>query len=267
MIRKLATAAAAGAIALSGLVAFGVGSASAASIQITATTGSHITCSAIKSKAVLSVALRDPWVQSDHSGDSDPSFAAIPDNNSWVLNGPVLVSAPKAKATSCTGTVTDGAGHTASVKEVDLALSTDPAHPGSPDPATCAGLVAPTGPSTAQFTTSITYKSATKGFTIAPTAGTGLVQSSEGAGFRINGGTLTGSFAGSGHSSTLANVDSKTLTAFLSSSALTPRTSANAGTKFACQASAKNKKGVWSLKAPKGITKLGIASGSVDLSK
>jgi len=272
MIRKIATAGVAGAIALGGLAAFGVGTAGAANVAVTAGAGSHIKCTAFKSKATLSVALKDPWVKAQHTADPDAGFRAIPDNSSWVLNGPVTVSAPKGKATSCTGVIKGAGGPAAgiAVKDITLALQTDPAHPGPVTPATCANLIAPVDDGNpandASFKITMSFKSGTKGYTINPTSGTGQKQSQSGLGFLIDGGTLTGSFAG-GTAATQANADSKTVAAFLSSSAVTTKTSANGPTKTACQASAKNKKGVWSLSAPKGLQKIGINGGSIELTR
>jgi hypothetical protein len=270
MIRRIAVAATAGALALGGLAAFGVGTASAA-VVITAGSGSNITCTTIKAKAALAPALKDNWVKADHSGDSNTAFAAIPDTT-FASNGPVTVTSTT-KASTCSGTVTDGT-NTATVKKATLVLKSNPADPGSGNPATCEALVNPAPPvgtpgdpgGDASYIVDVTWASGTKGFSIAPTHAVGIGLQNSGAGFAVGGGTITGSFAG-GSSTTQANVDAKTTTAFLSASfytnLLAPVTSANAGTKRACQATAKQKKGVWSLKAPKGIKKIGIANGSV----
>jgi len=261
MIRRIATATAAGALALGVLGVTGMGSAGAV-VQITAGPGSHINCTTLSAKATLAPALTDAWVQSEHSSDTDAGFRAIPDNSSWVMNGPVSVSS-KTKVSGCTGTVVQGS-NSATVKKATLTLITDPAHPGLANPATCYALVnpAPPAPTDAQYIADVLWSSGTKGFTIAPSHATGVTLQPAGVGFAVGGGTISGSFAG-GTSSTQANVDGKTAGAFVSSRFYTHLTSATAksGGK-PCQASAKNKKGVWSLKAPKGIAKIKIGDGS-----
>ena len=126
----------------------------------------------------------------------------------------------------------------------------------------------PPNPATdAQYLVNAKYKSGTKGFSIADSNLSGVGIHNAGAGFDVNGGSIAGSFAG-GTGNTHADADGKSITAFVSSSFYTHLTSANAKTGGKpCQASAKNKKGVWSLKAPKGIAKIGIASGTVDFSR
>jgi hypothetical protein len=260
MIRKLATAAAAGALALTGLAVFGAGTSGAATV-ITAGAGSHISCNTVKAKATIAPALKDNWVKSQHSGDSDAGFAAIPDTT-FASNGPVAV-AGKTSVSGCTGTAVQGA-NTATIKKITVTLTTDPAHPGLANPATCVALVnmAPPAPTDAQYLVSAQFKSGTKGFSIADMHVSNVALAAAGAGFNVSGGTITGSFAG-GTSTTHVNVDGKTLTAFLSSSFFTTLTHSNAATAGKpCQASAKSKKGVWGLKAPKGISKIGVASGT-----
>jgi hypothetical protein len=260
MIRRIATAATAGALALGGLAAFGLGSASAATV-ITAGAGSHLSCTTIKSKSTLSPALKDNWVKADHSSDTDTGFKNIPDTTFSSL-GPETVNG-KTSISGCTGTVVQGA-NSATVKKITVILSGDPAHPGLANPATCVALVNPAAPAPTdkKYVVDAAFKSGTKGFSIANMHATNVSLTGAGAGFDVGGGTITGSFAG-GTSTTHANVDGKTLTAFLSSSYFTTLTHSNAATAGKpCQASAKLKKGVWSLKPPKGISKIGIASGT-----
>ncbi len=179
----------------------------------------------------------------------------------------------KTSISGCTGVVKQGS-LTATVKKITVLLTTDPAHPGLANPATCVALVnmAPPAPTDAQYKLNAVYKSGTKGVTIADTNITDVSLGSSGAGFAVTGGTITGSFAG-GTTHTQANVDSKTLTAFLSSSGLghvVSSTNPSVGAK-PCQAAlkVKTKKGVStaSLKPPKGISKIGIASGSFTASR
>jgi hypothetical protein len=267
MVRRLLIAATAGAVALAGLAVAGAGTASAVTV-ITAGPGSHVTCSTLKAKASLTPALKDNWVKADHASDPDPVFAAIPDT-SFASNGPVTVDS-KTKATGCTGTVVQGA-NSAIVKKATLYLKTNPAHPGLPNPATCEALVNPGDPqpTDANYVVDVQWKSGTKGFTIADSHAVGVTLQNSGLGFAVGGGTITGSFAG-GTSLTQANVDGKTLSAFLTASFYTHLTSTNYKTTAykPCQAKlkGKNKKGVqtWSLKPPKGLNKIKIASGSVE---
>ncbi len=261
MFRRIATAGVAGALALGGLAVFGVGAANAVTV-ITAGPGSHISCNTVKSKATIAPALKDNWVQADHSSDPDPAFRAIP-NTTFSSLGPVTV-AGKSSISGCTGTVVQGA-NTATVKKITVFLTGDPAHPGLANPATCAALVnpAPPAPTDKKYAIDAQFKSGTKGFSIADMHATNVSLTQAGVGFDVGGGTITGSFAG-GTSTSHVNVDSKTITAFLSSSGLghvVTSTNPSTGAK-PCQASAKNKKGVWSLKPPKGITKIGVASGT-----
>lgn len=263
MIRKIAVAATAGALALGGLAAFGAGTAGAVT-QVTAGAGSSITCTTIKAKATLSPALKDNWVKADHATDPDLAFRNIPDTT-FASIGPVAVGATT-KASTCSGTIT-GPGAPAGgilVKKATLTLSGDPAFPGLSNPATCKALThpAPPAPTDAKYKVTVAWSSGTKGFTIAPTTATGVGLQNAGVGFAIGGGTITGSFAG-GSSTTQANVDAKTLGYFLTSAGFATYDSTTAKVKHQCQAQAKSKKGVWSLKAPKGIAKIGVASGSV----
>jgi hypothetical protein len=275
MIRRIATAAAAGALALTGLAAFGAGAATAVT-QITAGAGSSIHCNAVKAKAFISPALKDNWVQADHASDPNVAVRAIPDTT-FASNGPTTVTG-KVKISGCSGVVKQGSV-TATVKKITAVLSTDPAHPGLANPATCTALVnmAPPAPTDAQYKFTLVYKSGTKGVTIADSNLSGVSLAAAGVGFQASGGTISGSFAG-GSSTTQANIDGKTLTAFLSSSGLghvVSSTNPKDGAK-PCQAALKLKAAKGgkhpkpaqaSLKPPKGLFKIGIASGSFDASR
>lgn len=262
MIRRIALAGVAGAVALGGLAAMG-GSAYAAKPIITAGAGSSVSCS-LTSSAKVSPALKDNWVHADHQSDPNLAVRAIPDTV-LATAGPVTVTA-KSKSVSCTGTVTNGTD-TATVTGVKILLTSDPAHPGSTDPATCAGLVAPDpmNPSTARYNATLSWKAS--GAKVNPTTITGSSISSAGGNFGVSGGVITGSFAG-GSSSTVSAPDGATLNAFLSSTAIQPGLVSSTHTDGGpCQGSLKlkNKKGVdtATLKAGKGIKKIGLASGTL----
>ncbi len=269
MIRKTVIAASAGAVAVAGLAALGGGTAYAGKVTVTAGPGSSVSCS-ITGKAKISPALKDNWVKADHQDDANAAVRALPDT-SFASNGPVSVSS-KSSGT-CTGTATDGTNST-SVTAAKISLVTSPTNPGGTDPATCANLVAPDeeNPSTARYNVSIKWKAAPN--KIADTTVTNAEISSAGGAFGVSGGTITGSFAG-GTSNTSANPDGATIAAFLSSTAIQPKlvSSSNPSGGTPCQASLKakaatdKKPATASLKAPKGVKKIGLASGSFTISR
>ncbi|MGZ4801380.1 MAG: hypothetical protein ACXV9P_02145 [Acidimicrobiia bacterium] len=264
MMKRIVVAASAFTLVAGGLAVAGLDPAGAAKPTITAGPGSHVNCH-ISSKAKLSPALKDNWIQADHQSDPDPRVRAIP-NTTFASNGPVFVSS-KTKTVSCSGTVTDGT-NTAPVTGLKVTLVTDPAHPGTTDPATCANLVAPSSPSTARYNAFIKYKAS--GAKVSDSTITDASIGNSGAGFAVTGGTISGSFAG-GTSSTQANVDGTTLGMFISSTAISPNavssTSPNGG--VPCQASLKSSPKAVKLKKPKGIKKIGIDSSSstIDISR
>ncbi len=263
MIRKFATAAAAGALALGTLAAFGVGSASAAAPPVLgAVTHSSISCN-ITAKATLSPSLKNNWVQSQHSSDTDAAVRAVP-NIQFASTGPVGVSS-KAKGT-CSGTATDGT-HTftaTSIKE-GLAVHTPavdnpPLNNNGGD--TCTGLLAGTASEdvAATYTASITLKGS--GAKVAPFTITGATVTPHGLGFEIAGGTTSAPFAGAAGSAQ-ANVDGATIVAVTAA----PPTSTSPKAASKCQPSFKEKAGVVTVKAPKGFSKIVVASGTLTLTK
>lgn len=263
MVRKLVLAGVAGAVAFAGLAVAG-DVASAAKPTITAGPGSSVTCTMQPSAAKLKPALKDNWVAAAHASDPWDGVAALPDTT-LALPGPVAVKL-KVKSLSCTGTVTDGT-NTAPVTSLQVSLGNDPANPGSTNPATCAGLVAPDpeNPSTARYNATLKWKAT--GAKVTDTTITGSQIGSAGGNFSISGGTITGSFAG-GSSSTTGSPDLETVAAFFSSTAFQPNlvTSATPDAGGPCQGSLKIKlkKGVETatLKAGKGVKKIGLAGGT-----
>jgi hypothetical protein len=259
MKRRIVSIIAVVALALAevGLVA---GPAGAAKPTITAGPGSSVHC-AITAKVKLYTKLKNEWVQADHQSDPSAAVRAIPDTR-FSENGPVATRV-KGKGT-CSGSITDGVS-TASVFKVKFELTSDPLHPGSSDPATCASLLAG-GESTARYNSVIQWKS--KEAKVTNTAVHDAAITPAGLGFETSGGTVSGSFAG-GSSVSQGNVDGDTILAFTQA----PPTSTNpVPTYRQCQPSIKlkTKKGVQSakLKKPKGFKKITIVPGStLDISR
>ena len=257
VMKRTLLVASAVALASTGLAVGGGSVASAAKPVITAGPGSSVTCS-ISAKVKVKPKLKDNWIAADHAGDPDPSVAALPDTQ-FADPGPVAVKA-KAKSVSCSGTVTDGV-NTAVVTQAKIDLVNNPSFPGSSDPATCAGLIAPETPSTARYDAYVKWKAS--GAKVNPTTISAQAIVNSGLGFAVTGGTVSGSFAG-GTGTTQANVDGATLGYFLSSTALNPGLVTSAtpitGKALPCQPSLKLKlkKGVPTakLKKPKGINKI-----------
>lgn len=253
MIRKFLVGASALAVAVTGLVATTATTAGAAKPTITAGAGSHVVCD-ITASVKLSPSLKDDWVQSQHSTDPVAAVRAIA-NTTFASNGPVIITV-KGKGT-CTGTVTDGV-NTAPVTSVKFTVTNDPAHLGSSSEATCSALVLGVPPSTAEYDTTIAYKAT--GANVTPT--TVQDQVIPPVSFNITGGTVSGSFAG-GSSSAVGDPDSTTVSAV----AQPPASSTSPTPAFPqCQPALKIKtsKGVTTatLKAPKGLKKVGIVTGS-----
>jgi hypothetical protein len=254
MFRKLAVLVAGVAVAAGGLVAVTAGVSGAAKVTVTAGPGSHISCN-ITAKVKLAPGLKNNWIQSQHASDPDAAVRAIPDTT-FAANGPVLIGVKGSG--SCTGTVTDGV-HTLPVAGVKFSVVNDPAHLGSATPATCTGLVTGMPPSTAQYDTSLTYSAV--GGKVTPTTITGGTIPP--ASFSIQGGTISGSFAG-GTSATNGVADNTTIFAVTQA----PATSTNPVPAFPqCEASIKIKPAgkhpeSATLKAPKGLKKVAIVAGS-----
>ncbi len=259
MIRKIALAGAAAALALAGLTAIGIGPAWATPPTITNVTSATVQC-ADTSTAKLSPSLKNNWVKANHSGDSVAAVKNLP-NTKFNTDGNITISA-NAKSTSCTGSVT-GNSVSASVAAVKLALGGGTQAVDNPplqDDNTCAGLLAGTAPEDvgATYNATVTFKTVPGGNKVAPSTLTGLTITPAGVGFAITGGTISGSLAG-GNAKTTAFVGTDTVTAITAAAA----TSAHpVPTSTACQASLKlkTKKGVTtaSLKGPKGLKKIPI---------
>ena len=261
MIKTVIKSTLAASLVAGGLFALTAGPASAATIKVTAGSGSSISCS-ITATAKLKPALKNDWVASQHSTDPQAVIAALP-NTTFASASPAATSG-KGLGT-CTGTATDGV-NTLPVTGVSFKISTDPANPGV-GPATCASLL--TG-GTAKYV--ITIKYTATGGKVNPTTITGatLTPQISPQGFVFAGGTITGSFAGGSDSSTAlispAAVDPVLLQA--------PETGAQAlagsFTSLGCQPTLKVKavKGdpttiaSATLKAPKGFKGITVISGS-----
>ncbi|MBF6558581.1 MAG: hypothetical protein IVW52_21030 [Acidimicrobiales bacterium] len=254
MFKKIGVVVAGLAVATGGLVAATAGVSGAAKPTVTAGPGSNISCN-ITAKVKLTPSLKNNWIQSQHTTDPDAAVRAIVDTT-FAANGPVIISV-KGSGT-CTGTVTDGV-NTLPVTSVKFSVTNDPAHLGSATPATCSSLVSGMPPSTAQYDSSIKY--AATGGKVTPTTVTG--QTIPPASFNITGGTVSGSFAG-GTSSANGVPDTTTVNAVLQA----PATSTNPVPSFPqCEASIKIKPAgkhpeTATLKAPKGLKKVGIVAGS-----
>jgi hypothetical protein len=268
----------------------GANSASATPPTITAGPGSSVTCSFTAKAAFYEgtgtlggpapgakTALRNDWKASDHS--SDPGFnsktntsgdaavkaavAAVPDTQFADVDPISTLS--KGKSVSCSGTVTDGT-HTASVtsvKTIGLSVSTMPAG----THATCAGLT-----SGGTFDSILQWKASGAKVTNTTITGSSLAQlaDSHGVGFKLTGGTATGSFAGS-TGETDAYLDAATGPAILAGILGPHVSSANAKTIKTlnpCEPGLKikipkNPPDIASIKAGKGIKKIGIGPAGV----
>jgi hypothetical protein len=259
MIRRIALAGAAGALALGALAASGVGGAGAAPVTITNATSANISCT-IAAKAKIAPALKNSWKQSEHASDPEPAVVAIPDTP-FATQGVDASVSSKAKSIACTGSATDGT-NVATITGVKVELG--PGTPGVDNPPlqednTCTGLLAGTQPgdTAATYTSTVTFK--TSGAKLAPTSISGLGIAPSGVGFALTGGTLSGSLAG-GNGKTQAYVDGNTLAALTAA----PASSTAPNPNPTCQANLKlkTKKGVTtaSLKGPKGLKKITIGA-------
>jgi hypothetical protein len=255
MFRRTLIAATTTALAVGGMVGGAAVSASAKTSVITATSG-NVNCS-ITAKAKLSPSLKNNWMKSDHQTDPNPAVRAIPDTV-FASNGPVTVTS-KAKTVSCTGTASQGS-ITATVTGAKISLTNDPAHPGGTSPATCTALLTNNPPSTAKYISTIKWKAT--GAKLTDTTVTDSTIAPSGLGFAITGGTITGSFAG-GSSNSQANVDGATITAITAGP--TSSTSPDNGPcqpRVKAKAASGSKPASASLKAPKGLKKIGIPNGT-----
>jgi hypothetical protein len=220
--------------------------------------GSNVTCTGLKAKALINPPLKQNWLKSEHSSDPNPAWQAAPDTAFATVSATTTTTATgKAK---CTGTVTDGT-NTATVSKV--AFSASSTSNNAVDPtfgqtmATCSGLATENGTNTFQTTVTFTSKTAT----IPPitiTSSLNTLIDSHGAGFDLIAQSATG-VTGTISGDTKAYVDAKTVTAIASS----PPSSTSAP-KNECEPSAKVKKGVLVLKAPKGLAKIKVGNGVFD---
>jgi len=271
MIRRIALAGAAGALALGALAASGIGGAGAATTTITAADSANISCT-ITAKAKLAPALKNNWDQQAHEagdGETNPYVQAIPDTK-FNTDGDNVVSS-KAKSISCTGTMTQGAV-VATITGVQASLTNDtPAvdNPPLQDDNTCAGLLAGTAPgdTAATYKTDLKFKATGAKVATAQITGSGLAPA--GIGFGVTGGTITGSLAG-GNGKTQGNLaDGDTLTQVTSPPASSSQPIPNG---IKCEASLKIKAdkpgqpgtGSATLKAPKGLKKIAIGQSFLD---
>ena len=255
MFRTIMKTALAVSLAAGSAVALSATPAFAGKPTITAGAGSSISCN-ITAGIKLSVPLKNDWVQADHASDPVAAVAALADQT-FAANGPEIITI-KGSGT-CTGTVTDGT-NSASVTAIKFSVTNDPAHLGNTTEASCAGLLAATPPSTSEYDSTIAYTSATA--KISPTTVTDQVIPA--GGFNLTGGSISGSFAGTGGVIAAAGVpDATTVSAILQGA---PTSAAPVPAFPQCQPTLviKVKKGVTSatLKAPKGLKKLSMVTGS-----
>jgi hypothetical protein len=261
MIRRIALAGAAGALALGALAASGIGSAGAAVPTITTATSANISCG-ITAKVKISPALKNNWDQQAHEaadGETNTDVQAIPDTK-FNTDGPGTTSA-KSKSISCTGTATDGT-NIATITAIKVTLGNGtPAvdNPPLQDDNTCAGLLAGTQPGDvgATYSSIITFKAS--GAKLASTTVNNSNLGISGVGFALTGGTITGSLAG-GNGKTQAYINDTTTLPAIGAS---PATSAAPTPNRTCEANLKIKTGTHhaaSLKGPKGLKKIGIGA-------
>jgi len=272
--------------AVTSLSVVGATSAFAGKPTITAGSGSLVSCD-FTAKAGLTdalnakQALKNDWKASDHasdpgfnsktnsSGDADVTAAvgAVPDTQ-FSVNGPITTTS-KGKSTSCSGTVTDGT-NTANITGAKLLASSAGT---STDPATCAGLADTS--SAGGYDSIIQWKADTA--KVADTTITGstiasLIDPDGSVGFKLTGGTATGSFAG-GSGTTFAYLDAKTGPGILAAVTGPKVNSSNAAsikTLNPCEPALKVKinktpPDLASIKAGKGIKKIGIGPSGANL--
>ena len=255
MFKTVMKSALAVSLAAGGVIALSSAPAFAGKPTITAGAGSSIHCS-ITASTKLSVPLKNDWVQSAHATDPEAAVVAIADTQ-FGANGPEGVTI-KGSGT-CTGTVTDGT-NTASVTAIKFSVGVDPAHTGNVTEETCSGLLSATPPSTTEYDSNISYTSPTA--KIAPTAV--VDQIIPPASFNLTGGTISGSFAGAGGSVGASGVPDSTTIGALTQAAPTSTSPTPAFPQCQPTLSIKVKKGVTvaTLKAPKGLKKIGLVAGS-----
>jgi len=262
MIRRIALAGAAGALALGALAVSGIGGAGASTPTITTATSANISCT-ITAKAKLAPALKNSWDQQAHEagdGEANTAVQAIPDTK-FTTDGPNVTSS-KAKSISCTGSATDGT-NVATVSSIKITLGNGTQAVDNPplqEDNTCSGLLAGTQPGdvAATYTSTVSFK--TSGAKLAPSTANGQGIAPAGVGFAVTGGTATGSLAG-GNSKTQANIsDTNTIPAVTAAAATSLAPTPNR----TCEANLKLKPGSASLKPPKGLKKIGIGQSVLD---
>jgi hypothetical protein len=258
MMRRMALAASAGALALGGLAVAGGGIATAAVPTITSATSATISCR-ISGRAAVKPALKNNWDQQAHEaadGEGNPAVRALPDTT-FSYGAPLRLSS-RAKSISCTGSATDGT-NVATVTSVKILLSRATAPVDNPPLAevgTCTGLLAAPQPEDVAATYTSVVKFKTAGAKLAPTTINQGVLAPAGLGFGITGGVVTGSLAG-GNGATLIYIDGDTYNALNAA----PATSANpVPTSTKCEASLKLAPGAATLKKPTGLKKITISN-------
>ena len=254
MFKILIKSALAASLAAGGLIAISAVPASAATVKVTAGTGSTVNCN-LTASAKLKPALKSDWVASQHSTDPQSVIKNLL-NTTFASPVPVVTSA---KGTgTCTGSATDGV-NTLPVTAVSLKIATDSAHPGS-GPASCASLLAP---NTALFNATLKY-TATGGKVNSTTiTGMNFGLSFSPLGFTFSGGTIAGSFAG-GKANALGAVDPSLLTVVTQAPETGAQALAGSYVSLGCQPTLKVKAlktdpstiGTATLKAPKGLKKV-----------
>jgi hypothetical protein len=249
-LKKQALAATSVVLVTLGMTAVTATSAWAGKPTITLGPGTSINCQ-ITAKVKLTPSLKNDWSQAAHTTDPDPTVVALPDTV-FASNGPTTTSA-KAKGT-CTGTVSDG---TQSFPVSSLKLTTSSTSGDSLTEATCSGLATPSATTT--FSTTITLKAVGANVNpITTTSNLATLIDTHGVGFQLGILSATG-ITGTPSGLTNAYVDANTIGAILS----TPSTSTVPSTS-PCEATIKFKKGVATLKAPKGFKKIAIGPGAFD---
>lgn len=310
MIRKIALAGAAGAVALSGLAFTGGGVAHAAKPTLTDVTSADVSCT-ITAKATLVPSLKNNWLPVQHNGINDhPGFPLgdegdvyqselenpgqdgtphrndnepmqvvkdLPFTQFAALNTPNATTA-KAKG-DCEGTITGTRGPgdpettTMTVTKVKVTLTTltnsvDNSPFNNNGGSTCIGLLSGTADEdeAATFRSAISLKGSGAKVPAFNIDGSSVVP--EGLGFAITGGTADAPFTGATGVSQ-ANVDLTTLLAVLDGppSSLAPKATSKCQPSLKVKQATSTKPASATLKAPKGLKKLGISSGTFTLEK
>jgi len=257
MLRKFALAASAVALA-GGSLALSAGPATAGAPPINAGAGSSLSCDNIKASVKLNPKLKDDWVKSEHSGDSNAAVRAIPNTQFAPTAAENVIG--KASSASCSGSIAKSGPTTSHIVKIKATMVSDPAHP-TTDPDSCTGLVNSTvgGTSTARYNVTIKYTVAAGNAKVNPTTiSHAEISSQPGYLFTVSNGTVTGSFAGSSDFAINANVDTATTQLFASVAARQVATSSHPKAYNACEPGLKIKGSTATLVPPKGVSKIGI---------